>query len=95
MAGTQAMMDDGSRYLGYDGCIVGGTRPTNVNVVVGTRSMVDRASTGAIRSIVDLPGTLAMTVDCGVLIRTIGITWLVHCATEGYGGGTHSTVVYI
>jgi len=88
-------MDDGSRYSGYDGCIVGSTWPTNVDVVAGTRSTVDRAGTRAIRSIVDMPGTLAMTVDCGVLIRTIGITWLVHYATEGYGGGTRSTVVYI
>jgi len=88
-------MDDGSRYSGYDGCIVGGTRPTNVDVVVGTQSTVDRAGTGAIRSIVDMPGTSATTVDCGVLIRMIGITWLVHYATEGYGGGTRSTVVYI
>ena len=58
-------MDDGSQYLGYDGCIVGGTQPTNVNVVVGTRSTVGHAGTRAIWSIVDLPGTSAMTVDCG------------------------------
>ena len=88
-------MDDGSRYLGYDGCIVGGTWPTNVDLVLGTQSMVDRAGTWAIWSIMDMPGTLATMVDCGVLIRTIGITWLVHYATEGYGGGTRSTVVYI
>ena len=89
------MMDDSSQYSGYDGCIVGGFRPTNMDVVVGTQSTVDRASTGAIRSIVDMPGTSATMVDCGVLICTIGITWLVHYATEGYGGGTHSTVIYI
>jgi len=58
-------MDDGSRYSGYDGCIVGGTWPTNVNVVVGTRSTVGHAGTRAIQSIVDMPGTSATTVDCG------------------------------
>ena len=58
-------MDDGSPYSGYNGCIVGGTRPTNVDVVAGTRSTVDRAGTRAIRSIVDMPGTSATTVDCG------------------------------
>jgi len=88
-------MDDGSRYSGYDGCIMGGTRPTNMDVVVGTRSTVGRASTRAIRSIVDMPGTLAMMVDCGGTGSHEWITWPVHHATKGYGAGTRSTVVYI
>jgi len=37
----------------------------NVDVVVGTRSTVGRASTWVIWSIVDMPSTLATTVDCG------------------------------
>ena len=39
-AGTQTTMDDGSWYLGYNGCIMGGTRPMDINVIVGTRSTV-------------------------------------------------------
>ena len=81
-------MDEGSRYSGYDGCIVGSTQPTNVDVVAGTRSMVDRAGTWAIRSIVDMPGTLATMVDCGGTCSHNWITWLVHKATKWYEGGT-------
>ena len=88
-------MDDGSRYSGYDGCIVGGTRPTNVDVVAGTRSTVDRAGTRAIRSIVEMTGTSATTVDCGGTGSHEWITWPVHHAMQGYGAGTCSAVVYI
>jgi len=76
-------MDDGSRYSGYDGCIVGGTRPTNVDVVAGTRSTVDRAGTRAIRSIVDMPGTRATTVDCG---GTYSHDWDYVAGTLCHGG---------
>jgi len=78
-------MDDGSRYSGYDGCIVGGTRPTDINVTAGTQSTIDR---GAIRSIVDMPGTQATTVDCGGTCSHDWIMWLVHKATKRYEGGT-------
>jgi len=58
-------MDDGSRYSGYDGCIVGGTRPTNVNVVVGTRSTVSRGRYSDYRIVNrGMPGTLPTMVDC-------------------------------
>ena len=75
---------------------MGGTRPTDINVIVGTRSMVGHGQYSDYKwSIVDMPGTLAMTDDCCSTQSYEWIAWPVHYAMENYGAGTHSMVLYI
>jgi len=89
-------MDEGSWYSGYGGCIVGSTRPTDINVIVGTRSMVGRGQYSDYERVNrGMSGTCSMMVDCQWYYSHNWMMCMVHYAMEGYEAGTHSTVVYI
>ena len=58
-------MDDGSWYLGYNGCVMGGTQPTDIDVIVGTRSTVGHGRYSDYKWFNrGMAGTHSMTVDC-------------------------------
>ena len=68
----------------------------DINVIVGTQSTVGHDWYLDYKwSIMDMPGTLAMMDDCCGTQSYEWIAWPVHYATEGYGAGTISMVLYI